>query len=75
VVVGRSPDADAVIDHDDVSRQHTLIWREKGRVWVRDLSSANGTFVDDVRAGSHPLPVEHGSVIGFSAHRYRFLEV
>jgi hypothetical protein len=74
VLVGRSADADVTISGDDVSRRHALIWRHKGRAWVSDLDSANGTFVDSARVGPDPVPVEHGSVLAFSTHQYRFLE-
>ncbi|MFQ5523762.1 MAG: FhaA domain-containing protein [Acidimicrobiia bacterium] len=74
VLVGRSLEADVVIGHDDVSRRHALIWREKGRSWIRDMDSANGTFVDDRQIDGQPTPVEYGSLISFSAHPYRFLE-
>lgn len=73
-VVGRSPEADTVIPHDDVSRKHALVYREKGQSFVSDLSSANGTTVDGTRIGSPPVPVQHGSVIHFAGHRYRFVE-
>jgi hypothetical protein len=29
-----------------VSRKHALLWREAGRVWIADLQSANGTYVN-----------------------------
>lgn len=45
-VLGRSRDADVRIDADSVSRRHALLWREGGRVWVADLGSANGTFLN-----------------------------
>lgn len=73
VLVGRSPDADVVIDHDDVSRAHAVIWREGGVVFVRDLGSSNGTFVEGKRIGSEPVILEHGSSLGISEHGYRFL--
>ena len=74
VLVGRSPDADVIIDHDDVSRHHAVIWREGGVVLIRDLGSSNGTYVHDVRIGSDPVALEHGSGLGISEHGYRFLE-
>ena len=48
-VVGRSSTADVHLNNDDVSRQHALLWREAGAIWLADLDSANGTFVNDER--------------------------
>jgi hypothetical protein len=45
-VVGRSREADVVIDASGISRRHALLWREAGRVWIADYQSANGTFVN-----------------------------
>ena len=73
VLIGRSPDADLIIDHDDVSRDHAVIWREGGVVFIRDLGSSNGTFVEGMRIGSDPVTIEHGSSLGISEHGYRFL--
>ncbi|MCJ7725386.1 MAG: FHA domain-containing protein [Acidimicrobiia bacterium] len=46
-LIGRSKDGDVVINENGVSRTHALLWREAGRVWIADLQSANGTFVND----------------------------
>ncbi len=74
-IIGRAPEADVVIGHDDVSRQHALIYRERGQTWIRDLASANGTTIDGEPVGSGTQAVQAGSVIGISDHRYRLLEV
>jgi hypothetical protein len=74
VFLGRSQDSDVVIPYDDVSRRHALIYREGGQGWVKDLSSANGSTVDGSALGADPVPIEHGSVVTFAAHRYRFVE-
>lgn len=73
VIIGRSPDADVIIDFDDVSRNHATLWREGGTTSVRDLGSSNGTLVDGVRIGADPVPIGHGSTLGISQHSYRFL--
>ncbi|HJQ78167.1 MAG TPA: FhaA domain-containing protein [Acidimicrobiia bacterium] len=70
-VIGRSADSDVVVPHDDVSRQHALIHRERGQVFLRDLGSANGTTVDGVRVGREPVVVEPGSTVTLAGHRYR----
>jgi len=35
------------LSSDDVSRQHALLWREAGAIWLVDLGSSNGTFVNN----------------------------
>lgn len=48
-VVGRSPGADVVVNDSRCSGRHALISRRGGRCVVRDLESANGTFVNGDR--------------------------
>ena len=74
-IVGRSPECDTTLPHDDISRQHALIYRERGDSWIRDLRSANGTTVDGAPVGSDPRVLQHGSTVGLSEHRYRFMKV
>lgn len=73
-LVGRDPEADLVLRHDDISRRHALIWREQGSAWIRDLGSSNGTSVAGEKVGYAPTRLSHGSVVAFSGHEYRFLE-
>ncbi len=49
LVVGRDPDSDIVVSHEAVSRRHAAVWMEGERLWIEDLQSSNGVFVDDVR--------------------------
>jgi hypothetical protein len=74
-LIGRSPECDVVIDDDDVSRRHALVYREGGQSWIRDLSSANGTELDGQRLGHEAVPIQPGSIVGLSEHRYRFVEL
>lgn len=48
-VVGRTRDADVSIPRPTVSRRHAILRVEGGRVFIRDLESANRTYVGDVR--------------------------
>ena len=48
-VVGRGAAVDVHIPNDDVSRRHALLWREAGAIWLADLGSANGTFLNGDR--------------------------
>lgn len=46
VIAGRSTEADLVLSDDAVSRKHARFHAARGRVWVRDLGSRNGTLVN-----------------------------
>src|SRR5215468_9663309 len=55
VYVGRGTDC-AIRSHDSgVSRKHSVIKLEKGRYWIEDLGSSNGTEVNDARVKRHML--------------------
>lgn len=46
LVIGRSPKADIVVSKDGFSRQHCLIDIIDGEIFVTDLASANGVYID-----------------------------
>lgn len=48
-VVGRSSACDIRLAHGSLSRQHASFLRRAGRLYVRDLGSQNGTFVNETR--------------------------
>jgi hypothetical protein len=57
VTIGRGVTNDVQFEDDRVSRHHAVIWAEGGGWHVRDLDSANGTFVNRARVdGAVPLP-------------------
>jgi len=47
--LGRAPSNDLVLPHADVSGHHAMLYVEAGAVWLRDLGSSNGTFVNGER--------------------------
>ncbi len=49
ILLGRAGDATYVLADPAVSRHHALLEVIEGRIWLQDLGSANGTFVDGVR--------------------------
>src|SRR5258708_9218930 len=47
-----------------VSRQHALLKWQSGRLFIEDLESSNGTYVNEVRLAPHdPLHLAPGDVI------------
>jgi ABC-type multidrug transport system ATPase subunit len=48
-LVGRDPSAHVVLSHPAVSRRHALVIVTPGTVFLSDLGSANGTFVNGRR--------------------------
>lgn len=57
VTIGRGGENQIVLSGDDfASSQHARVEARRGRVWVEDLGSTNGTFVNGERvAGAHRL--------------------
>lgn len=56
-VVGSSPNAQLIINDSAVSRLHAQFERsEGGGVWIRDLQSTNGTWVQGVRVERALVP-------------------
>jgi pSer/pThr/pTyr-binding forkhead associated (FHA) protein len=53
--IGRSPDAEVFLDDVTVSRNHALLVRRPQGLYVDDLGSLNGTYVNRHRIESHKL--------------------
>ena len=64
IVVGRGNEARFRIQQDRISRKHCELFDRDGDVYVRDLGSTNGTFLDGEQiAASIRTPVPPGSVL------------
>ncbi|MEO6420689.1 MAG: DUF4388 domain-containing protein [Polyangiaceae bacterium] len=46
IIVGRSSDLEMVLVEDMVSRKHAKIQMQADQIWIEDLGSTNGTFVN-----------------------------
>lgn len=54
-MIGRSPQADLVLDDAAVSARHVALSVTEEGIWVRDLGSTNGTLLDGQRlSGAQP---------------------
>ncbi|RZL44752.1 MAG: FHA domain-containing protein [Variovorax sp.] len=70
--LGRDSANTVVIDSVRASRRHAVVVRDGTHVWVRDLNSSNGTFVNEERVNCCRL--EHGDVLEVGDFRVRFLD-
>lgn len=49
MTIGRDPQCDVHLDNRALSRRHAQIEKRGAAIWVRDLQSQNGTFVNGAR--------------------------
>ncbi len=72
VSIGRSPDAGVFLDDVTVSRNHALLVRRRDGLYIDDLGSLNGTYVNRRRIESHRLA--DGDEIQVGKYKLSFLE-
>ena len=70
LTVGREPTCDVRLDDPHVSRTHAALERRGAAVYVQDLGSSGGTFVNGTPAMSAEL--RQGDVVAFATVRARF---
>jgi DNA-binding CsgD family transcriptional regulator len=70
-VLGRRENSDLLLSDPHVSRAHAVVRRQSGAVWLEDLGSTGGTFVNgEPVTGSQAL--RHGDVVRFGTVETRF---
>lgn len=56
---GRAADSSFVVENDNTfSRHHFLLEINPPQVWIKDLGSLNGTYINDKKIGSRPEGVD-----------------
>ena len=68
-LTGRSTESNLVLKDDAVSRKHARFSHRRGRVWLVDLGSRNGTVINGHRATTHCLEKSDRIAIGSSLMR------
>jgi hypothetical protein len=66
ISLGRRDDNDVVIEDPQISRRHASLSWEEGEFVLRDLGSANGTFLNAVRI-KEPHALREGDAIGLGS--------
>ncbi|MBA2528346.1 MAG: FHA domain-containing protein [Euzebyales bacterium] len=70
-VLGRRENSDLLLADPHVSRAHAVIRKQSGAVWLEDLGSTGGTFVNgEPVTGSQAL--KHGDSVRFGSVETRF---
>jgi hypothetical protein len=63
VLLGRDATCGLVSQDPSLSRRHAEIFLDEGRVWLRDLGSSSGTWVNGQLLGQLPVALEPGQQI------------
>jgi hypothetical protein len=71
--IGRAPDADLFLDDVTVSRQHAVIERDDDGLYIKDLESLNGTFVNRARITARQR-LHDGDEVQIGKFKLTFLE-
>lgn len=64
VTIGRASDCELALAESSVSRRHARVLRRSGVLWVEDLGSRNGTFVNGMAVRSRALTIGDRIQIG-----------
>ncbi len=73
MVVGRDPSLNLPIVRSEISRQHAQLDEKFGKVFLKDLGSTNGTFLNHEKISSE-MELRHGDVIHFASSEFRIIE-
>src|SRR5690606_2733968 len=70
--VGRHQAADIVLQAAEISRKHAAFLLKDDALWVQDLGSSNGTFVNDVQIAQETL-LKQDDIVQFASLKFSVL--
>ena len=71
ILVGRTKACNVVLYHPSISRRHCRFYKEDEHVFVEDLRSINGTFVNGVPVLLNSV-LGSGDIVGLGSLKFRF---
>lgn len=72
MLVGRHQDADLLLQAAEISRRHAAFLLKEDALYVQDLKSSNGTFVNDARI-EHETLLKEGDIVQFASQKFAVL--
>jgi len=73
--VGRGSDNNVVLGSKQVSRNHALLSVLNGKLYVKDLDSSNGTFINDTRIeGNQSKHLQADDTLGFASFSFQVMK-
>lgn len=72
MLVGRHQDADVLLQAAEISRRHAALLLKDQALWVQDLNSSNGTFVNDIRI-EQEKQLHDSDIVQFASFKFSVL--
>lgn len=72
MLVGRHQDADILLQSADISRRHAALVLKDQQLWVQDLNSSNGTFINGLRI-EQETELHDGDILQFASFTFSIL--
>ena len=73
MLVGRHQAADIVLQQSEISRKHAAFLLKEQALWLQDLGSSNGTYVNDVQIAAETL-LKQGDIVQFASLKFSVFE-
>ena len=73
LLVGRHQTADLILQAAEISRKHAAFLLKDQALWVQDLGSSNGTFVNDAQVTTEQL-LKEGDIVQFAGIKFSVLQ-
>ncbi|MGH9800876.1 MAG: FHA domain-containing protein, partial [Blastocatellia bacterium] len=71
-IIGKAPECDIVIQDGAISRRHSQIEKRADKVFIKDLNSLNGTFINELRIGEQDWELKDGDSLSVGRTKIGF---